>query len=621
MDFCYSFESLNQNPDPFINVSKSNCIQLFSNAKPHQNDFWDYLSFVFVSLFTSITLISSILFVVLKKKNIIQSQFKDSYLIITTLASFFHVSSIFLTYGFFWPYLNNAIVVHTCSLWNFWFQWFLGFGLWISILCIRIFSIAQTTIPKLISHNNKIVVLQRLGLFLTSLGIIVVIGIIAEIFHSFYIDDDHKCSTKMWIKILITIWIVIMVISLVIMSVYIKRESLIDDDSYMLNMELRIFKVTWSILVICVVLNFLGITIYGFFRFLFITAVMIMYLWSSLVIYINHLLLYFFEKLQCINIVLDFFNVHPNSKYQLLNDTSDILNKDTEFTKQYFRQNFSSDEENNNNYNLDVNDDFSNPLMVKIQNPFIDSSQIITSSSLSSNNLASSSHISADNVSNINIDDFADKKKMIQIIKTNNDCLKNFCEKINIICQKEFDSTSKHKNYDFQVFDDSKQQFTDVPCILKSLIDFFIEYHEHSQTFILKQITYDDYIRKIAILLNRYIQKDLLTLTSNNMGILSNNQLSDQTTKCPLENMNKLTMIHTIVFLIKSYNLNTKEQTTYPELLITALLEFHEYLLNKIVDDHFDLWNSADGLDDLKKIQEEKNKVVKSLNNDSETYF
>ena len=86
-----------------INATISNCLYIFSSEPPHSNLFFDLLSSLFLSLFFVFSISLAITFMILKKRNKIVCQFKESYLIITLLASFFHVISIFMTYGFWHP--------------------------------------------------------------------------------------------------------------------------------------------------------------------------------------------------------------------------------------------------------------------------------------------------------------------------------------------------------------------------------------------------------------------------------------------------------------------------------------------------------------------------------------
>jgi len=581
-----------------VNDPSLECIFAFSQQHPQKSPFFDWLTVVFMSLFFIINGSFAITFLVLKRQGKILSQFKDAYLIITTISSFFHVISVFMTYGFFWPTLNDHIVEHTCSMWNFWFQWFLGFGIWISILCVRIFSIAQTTIPKLIHSDPRIVIFQRLMLFFVMLGIIIVIGIIAEVTRSFYIDEKHHCVTRFYVKMLILAWIIIMIAFLSIISYIIKKQSLIDDDSHLLNMELKIIKTTTPILITCIILNFTGLTIYGLVRFIFIMLIIAMYVWASMVIYINHVVLYYCGKYQIISVMLENLNINPNKKYALITEDSDTYLQQNMLTN---RDQFTDDEDFGNNV---LNDESSASLLLQ-SNPFM----AATSSSIPT--LSSSKDLES-----VNMDKFDDKMEIMKMIKTNSDCLHDYCEKLIKLCDIEYANTNNRKMTDFDVFNSTKGQFETHDIVLKFLLQMFIEFQEAQQMFVLRQITYQVYIKKVIAILCKYITTDL-----HSEFIPIEDGASRQAIDLTLSNLKFMPIVPVIIYKIKAYKSTSQQNDEYPTSLMESINEFYTLLLDKIVDDFFNFWQDSDGFKDLKEGQNQRKIAMNSYNKDVETMF
>lgn len=582
-----------------VNDPSLECIFMFSSEHPHKSPFFDWLTVVCMSLFFIINGAFAITFFILKRQNKITSQFKDAYLIITTISSFFHVISVFMTYGFFWPTLNDNVVEHTCSLWNFWFQWFLGFGVWISILCIRIFSIAQTTIPKLIHADRRIVIFQRLMLFFVMLGIIIIIGIIAEVTRSFYIDENQHCVTRFYVKMLILSWLVIMISFLIIISHIIKKQSLIDDDSHLLNMELKIIKVTWPILLTCILLNFSGLTIYGLIRFIFIMLIIAMYVWASMVIYINHVVLYYCGKYQFISVMLENLNINPSKNYALISEESDTYLSQNMLSN---RDQFTDDEDFNNSNTL--NDETSASLLLQ-SNPFM---------SVSSSSIPVLS--SSKTLESVDMDKIDDRIDIIKMVKSNSDCLHDYCEKLIKLCDIEFTNTKNRKMTDFDEWNNTKGQFETYDIVLKFLLQMFIEFQEIQQSFVLRQITHQAYIKKVTSMLCKYVTSDL-----HSDFIPIEDGTSRQTGELTLSNLKNMSIIPVIIYKIKSYKITSQTNDEYPASLIESIESFYNNLLNKIVDDFFDLWQNSDGFKDLKESQNQRSMAMNSYNNDVSAMF
>lgn len=581
-----------------VNDPSLECIYIFSTEHPQKSPFFDWLTVVLMNLFFVINISSAVVFFVLKRQGKIVSQFKDVYLILTTLSSIFHVISVFMTYGFFWPTLNDHIVEHTCSLWNFWFQWFFGFGVWISILCVRIFSIAQTTIPKLIHPDPRIVMFQRIMLFIVSIGIIIVIGILAEVTRSFYIETNGHCVTRFWVKLLILLWLITMIVFLLVISYIIKKQSLIDDDSHLVNMELKIIKVTWPILLTCIILNFSGLTIYGIVRFTFIMLIIFMYMWSSMVIYLNHICLYFGGKYQCISVILEFLNINPNKKYTLITEDSDSYLSQPITA----RDRFSSEEDYPNLHVTDEMSETSADFLLK-SNPFI---------STSSTTLVTPK----EDLNKIDLDNVDDQKNIIQMIKTNSDCLREYCDKLIKLCDMQFTNTNTRKTADFDEWNADKEQYETHTVVLKFLVTMFIEFQESHQSFVLRQINYQKYIKDVISILCKYVTTNL-----NSEYIHADGDTLKRPGDLTLSALYNLKMLPIIVFKLKSYRSTSLQTDEYPEDLIQSIEQFYKFLLDKIVDEFFSFWHNSDGFQEMKNNHNQRELAMTSYNMDSNTLF
>jgi len=321
MKICILPENINVSQIP--DDKSLSCIYLFSQSEPVKSIFFDSLTVALISIFIIVNVICSILFVRLKRVKLIISSVKYSYLFLSLFASIFHVISIFMTYGFFWPYINNAVTSHTCSLWNFWLQWFGGFAIWISILFSRIFTIAQTSIPSIITENPNYRIIQRVLLVFLLLGIVLTIGILGEAFSSFYTRESGQCTSSMFIKVSILIWLVSTISILLILSYIIKKKSKVNDDAHLINIELKIIRFAWPILLIDISLNFSGLTIYPLIRTIFIFLIILMYLWSMIVMYANELIAYYFGHNAVIGAFLIYFEITSDAKYQTVPNSWD----------------------------------------------------------------------------------------------------------------------------------------------------------------------------------------------------------------------------------------------------------------------------------------------------------
>jgi hypothetical protein len=106
--------------------------------------------------------------------------------------------------------------------------------------------------------------------------------------------------------------LVSVIVVLMVMSYIIKKKSMIQDNALLLNIEIKIVRFAWPILLTDIILNFSGLTIYPLIRFVFIMLIIIMYLWSSLILYGNQILKYYFGNNPYIGAFLDYYEINSD---------------------------------------------------------------------------------------------------------------------------------------------------------------------------------------------------------------------------------------------------------------------------------------------------------------------
>ena len=563
------------------------CIFFSSDMDPQQNLFIDWLAFGFVMGYVAFIIASSVLFMVLKSRNRIQSSFKTWYLILTTLASFNHIAGIMLTYGFFWPYLD---LTKPCSLWNFWLQWFLGFSIWMGILCTRIFLIAQGAIHRLNSQDEKIRLLQRIAVFASVILIIAIIGIIAEATSAFYVNDHGKCTTSIWIKLLILGWLITVITFLVVFAHLTKNHGHIASDSHLVTLELKIVKVTWPILLSCILLNFSGLTSYAIVRFTFVMLIIGMYTWSAIVFYVSQIFVYYFSNSSCIMAMIEYFDIYIPTTYtsigsDIIRDSVMPLDRDTIDESKHFDQYSSA------------------PDM------FIQHNGTSTSADILLSNVPSSSHsipILDDNLEEIDMENANGRSKMINIIKTSNEAFDSFMDALLTQCKEEFDITNHEKMMSVNYFDSIKSRLETIEVPLDDMIHFINAIRE-----LLKQYAYSGQMNKAMFIKSlRSIFSEFITVDVDEDLTIDS---GDNKINKKLANLEPYPEIANIVFDFTT-DPNPIEQF---DSIHEKITEFYKSIKEHIIDTFFTFWYQSKGRSSLIESQKQKKQAIVILHHNS----
>lgn len=584
-----------------INIKNiTSCISFSESIHPQQNLILDWISFSIMSLFIVLNLFFVILFLILKYKQKISTTLKDVYLICIFISSSLHIISIFMTYGFFWPALQLG---KTCSLWSFWLQWFLGFSIWISILSIRIYSLAQTTIPKLMSitENPKIIMIHRILLFVFMISIMLLIGIIAESTFSFSIDEHGHCSTNFWIKLSILIWLVLSILFLMILSYLIKKNSLISDNEHIVNIELKIIKFTWPILLICILLNFSGLTSYAFSRFLFLMLIISIHACGGMILYTNQVILYYFNN-QFIIAVFDLFDINIPSKYFIISPS----HTDDYDDKKLLSQESLTDIEmySMTSIESDLNDnDYSSSLLLNQNNPL-------------NYNLTSLN----DNLNFIDEKSVSSRKKIIDVIKKDDESLNIFLDKLIAQCIVEENIIQRKKMIQFDYFNTKKDQVTSFEIPLQKTIQLLKEinllFNDISIVNISDQEFFQkNFISKLKHLLSVYITSEFNSSIDIAMASSSTEKIDQNLELRKLKNLEDISKI--LFFLHGNYETDLSVLNNIQKML----RNFYSMLKDKIINDFYSFWEETEGLKDLREAQHKKKRSMSMYNNDMSNHF
>lgn len=568
--------SISENDDTNVTLvpDLKNCIYLFSQVEPRQNIVLDSVSSAFIGLFLIFNLFFSIVFVILKQRKLINSLVKVSYIFFVTLASFLHVISIFMTYGFFWPYINNAITIHTCSLWNFWLQWFAGFAIWISVLFSRIFTIAQITIEKCIVENPVIRVIQRAILIIVIMTVILVIGILGEAFSAFYKNDNNQCVSSFFIKLSILIWLVVIISSLLILSYVIKKESQVQKNAHLINIEIKIIKVTWPILLIGIILNFTGLTIYPIIRLIFLCLVIFMYSSSSFIMYGNEVISYYFANSLIVMTILKYFDLHSDTPYHVVNtdEENGLSNRAIRDT-------------------LDMSDE---------DNRFTDIEKSIASPS-SSNIHLNDNFEPIDDLDN----NFQKNQKFKDLIKKEEFYFNFFCDFIQQQCDKINKISGKPKTINFQYLDEINGSFVDIDVPLHEFIMFLRKYEElNNQKKFNISFSNVEFLEKLTQLLSEYIDS---TLILN----LNAQQSSPEKTNTILKELSKIEKMAEIIMILHNniYTVSLESQ----QKLFTNIREIFIEFKHKLISEFYQFFLDTDGMQELQNDLKSKTHASKLI--------
>lgn len=560
-----------------------NCIYLFSHEEPQQNIVLDSLSSAFIGVFLIVTLCFSTIFIILKRNKLINSLVKIPYIFFISLASFLHVISIFMTYGFFWPYINDAITIHTCSLWNFWLQWFAGFAVWMSILFSRIFTIAQITIEKCIVDNPHIRMIQRILLIVVIMTVILVIGILGEAFSAFYRNDNNQCVSSFFIKLAILIWLITIISILLILSYVIKSQSQVQNNAHLINIEIKIIKVTWPILLIGIILNFTGLTIYPIIRLIFLFLIIVMYLSSSFIMYGNEVISYYGANSVAIMAILKYMDLHSDTTYH-------SLNNDDEYG---MPNNAIRD-------TLDRSDDDDHLNHIVSMMPAPSNSGI----NLNDNFEPTESSIDAN---------FQSNQKFKELIKKQAFYFDFFCRFIQEQCQKLSKISGKPKTINFQYLDDNSGSFIDIDVPLYEFIVFLKKYEE-----LMEQISFNinfsnnEFIDKFKLICSEFIDRTLIIS-------LTPQSSSDNSSFESLKGISKIDKMSEILLNLHSemYRFNVDLQSKIYNDIKYLFNEFK----NKLISELFQFFLETDGMQemqkDLKTKTQSSNLLYKEMHNDS----
>lgn len=458
---------------------------MFSQVEPRKNLFLDWLTVSCMILFIFINFGSAFFFIKLKRSGRILSSVRYVYLILSIVSSVLHVVSIFMTYGFFWPDINNAITSHTCSLWSFWFQWFCGFSIWISILFLRIFTIAQTTVTQIRSESPAVRIVQRCFVVLTLMGIILVIGILGEAFSSFYHRESGQCTTSMFIKMSILIWLIFVIVTLMVLSYIIKKKSMIQDNAHLLNIEIKIVRFAWPILFVDILLNFSGLTIYPLIRFIFILLIILMYLWSTIILYFNQVIAYYFGHNPYVGAFLDYYEINSEVKYQR------VLNQ-SEHSDPAIRESF---DEEDHFYTVAVREE---PPPDRIRTP--------ADSLLGESSQPQVFECFGGSLTQFNQNDLESKSKLMKMILGNDQLFGFFCNFVRGYCLKLKEESDLDKNISFEYFRADISQMADIEVSVIYFIDFILKMNDASNRYKMgHQLDDTQFIQLITIVFNEFI--------------------------------------------------------------------------------------------------------------------
>lgn len=573
-----------------VNDPSLPCIFFSSDMDPQKNLFIDWLSFGFVLGYIVFILVSSSLFMLLKHQNKIQSSFKNWYLVLSSIASFNHIAGIFLTYGFFWPYLD---LTKPCSLWNFWLQWFLGFSIWMGILCTRIFLVAQGAIHRLNVQDEKMRLLQRIAVFVGVILIIGIIGVVAEATSAFYINDHGKCTTSIWTKLLILGWLITVIAFLVIFAYMTRHHGHIAADSHLVNLELKVVKVTWPILLTCILLNFSGLTSYAIIRFIFLMLIITMYSWSAVVFYVSQIFVYYFSHVGCVMAVVEYFDIYIPTSYATIG--SDMIHDSI------------NQPERNTIDESDHYDKYSSVPDIFIQDGTSTSADILLPPSPSSSHMIP---ILNDNLEAIDMESASGRAKMINIIKSSNEAFDSFLNALTLQCKEEYDITNKEKMMSINYFDVIQTCLKTIEVPLSNTIQFIDAIRD-----LIKQYTYSGQMTKPIFIksLRSIISEHITTAVEENLNI----ELSDERLNKKLAAFEDYPELSSIIF----------DFTTDPDPLehfdgiYEKITEFYKTIKDHIIETFFTFWYQSKGRTNLIESQKQKKQAVAILHDNTSSLF
>ncbi len=558
--------------------------------EPQQNMFIDWLSFGCVAAYFTFVIVFGAIFLALKHKGKIQSSFKDWYLILSSIASISHISMIIITYGFFWPQLDLTV---PCSLWNFWLQWFLGFAVWIGILCTRIFAMGQGSIHQLNVNSNNVRLIQRIGVFAIVIVIIGIIGIVAEATSGFYINDHGKCTTALWIKLLILVWLIVIIIFLAVLAHLIKQHGHIPSTSHLVTLELKIVKVTWPILVACVLLNFSGLTSYAIVRYIFLMLIITMYAWAAIVLYVSQVIVYYFSHYSVVIAMIDYFDIYipPTSTYtsgygEISNDSGGHNDRESiDETRQYIGNEPAPD--------LFMTTAFDGTSADRL---------------LSKTTSPSSSHeipILGEDLESINVDEVRGRSRMINTIKTSNETFDSFLGTLCNQCTDEFKHTGVEKTMTLGYFDRQTECLSQLDVPLYDLIKFIERIRTIRNNYVFsRQLDTLAFINEFRSVISEYITRDV------DEGVVIE---FDTDMPRKLENLNDYPIISDIIHhLLASPDIDAK-----CKFINEKITEFYKDVKDRLIDTFFTFWSQSEGLKNLIESQKQKKEAVIILDDDS----
>jgi uncharacterized membrane protein len=573
-----------------VNDPSLPCIFFSSDMDPQHNLFIDWLSFGFVMSYVVFILVFNALFMFLKHKNRIESSFKNWYLILSSIASFNHIAGIFLTYGFFWPHLD---LTKPCSLWNFWLQWFLGFSIWMGILCTRIFLVAQSAIHRLNVQDEKMRLLQRIAVFVGVILIIGIIGIVAEATSAFYINDHGKCTTSIWTKLLILGWMVTVILFLVIFAYLTKHHGHISSDSHLVSLELKVVKVTWPILVACILLNFSGLTSYAIIRFTFLMLIIVMYTWSAIVFYVSQIIVYYFSNVSCMMALIEYFDIYIPTTYATIG--SNIINDSI-----MPPQRTTIDESEHFDKYTSVPDIF-------LQDGTSTSADILLPPSSSS-----SSHVIPilnDDLEEINMESASGRNKMINIIKTSNEAFDSFLEALSNQCAEECVITNKEKMVSINYYDVGKTCVITIEVPLDDMIKFINKIRD-----LLKQYAYSGQMTKAMFIkmLRSIFSECINTSVEEEISIDVGDELRKKL--APLEEYPE------IADIIFNFTTEPDPESQFDS-IYEKITEFYKSMKDHIIETFFSFWYQSKGKTNLIESQKQKKQAVAILQGNTSSLF
>ena len=592
MKICFLQENSVSNET--INDPSLNCVFLFSQVEPRQNLFIDWLTVSCMIVFIFINFFSAFFFIKLKRNGKILSSMRYSYLLLTIVSSVLHVVSIFMTYGFFWPDINNAITSHTCSLWSFWLQWFCGFSIWITILFLRIFTIAQTTITQIISENPAIRFVQRTAVVIVLIGLILIIGILGEAFSSFYKKETGQCTASMFIKMSILIWLVTVIVLLMVMSYIIKKKSIIQDNAHLLNIELKIVRFAWPILLIDILLNFSGLTIYPLIRFLFITLIILMYLWATVILYANQILVYYFGHNPYVGAFLDYYEINSDLKYQKLLNSSEHIDP-------AIRESFDED-------------DHFNEIVMNI-----DQSKMITTPAdilmpASSQPQVFDNYVGA--LSSFDPNDIMAKNKLTKLIMDNNQLFDFFCKHIRGYCLQLRENSEIDKTITFPFWNAEKSQNDEIEVSVIYFIDFMLKFDDVMSRYKFgHQMDDAQFIQQITFVLNEFVDSNIGKLKD-----LSEKDISHTVTgPRPLTKLSHYTDLSNIITMIDNdYHLT---QETFKQNILKKIMDIFTLFKSHFIIEYYAFYSQLNGINEMISDQKEKQQANSRIHQQFDELF